>query len=246
MHIVRYRDGDDVRIGLHSPADGMIRHLPNVNALAELWRLRLTELRELLAVPPTPPIPLEQVRLLAPVDGSTEVWACGVTYEISREARMEESERAATVYEQVYDAAWMTRDGRPVLLLATRRALRRLDLTGDQGSTNIEGLLKGQDGPEDDNGFFAVATARHALGVPFVALAAREKRGVLVSLEGGEAGSFQLLPGSAGKDVRVLAFQRESGRTFLWAGMAAEAGAEGAVLSFPDEAAMRELARAHL
>lgn len=129
--------------------------------------------------------------------------------------------------EQVYDAAWLTRDGRPALLLATRRALRRLELAGDQGSTNVEGLMKGEDGTADDNGFFAVAAARHALGVPFVALGAREKRGVLVSLEGGEPGTFQLLPGSTGKDVRVLAFQRESGRTFLWAGMAAEAGAEG-------------------
>jgi 2-dehydro-3-deoxy-D-arabinonate dehydratase len=33
-----------------------------------------------------------------------EVWAAGVTYGRSREARVEESERAATVYEQVYDA----------------------------------------------------------------------------------------------------------------------------------------------
>ena len=42
--------------------------------------------------------------LLAPVDGRTEVWACGVTYEVSRDARVEESQHAATVYERVYDA----------------------------------------------------------------------------------------------------------------------------------------------
>jgi 2-dehydro-3-deoxy-D-arabinonate dehydratase len=45
------------------------------------------------------------VRLCAPVDGRTEVWACGVTYERSREARMEESEQSADVYDRVYDAA---------------------------------------------------------------------------------------------------------------------------------------------
>ena len=43
--------------------------------------------------------------LLAPI-GSQEVWAAGVTYEVSREARMAESEAAGTsdVYAKVYDA----------------------------------------------------------------------------------------------------------------------------------------------
>jgi 2-dehydro-3-deoxy-D-arabinonate dehydratase len=43
--------------------------------------------------------------LLAPIDGRTEVWASGVTYEISREARVEESEHEADIYRRVYDAA---------------------------------------------------------------------------------------------------------------------------------------------
>jgi 2-dehydro-3-deoxy-D-arabinonate dehydratase len=34
---------------------------------------------------------LGEVTVLAPVDGRTEVWACGVTYEISRQARREEA-----------------------------------------------------------------------------------------------------------------------------------------------------------
>jgi len=41
-------------------------------------------------------------RLLAPIDAQ-EVWACGVTYEMSRSARMRES-REPTIYEKVYDA----------------------------------------------------------------------------------------------------------------------------------------------
>ena len=49
--------------------------------------------------------PLSDVEVLAPIDGRTEVWACGVTYEIFREAHVEESERAANLYELVYDAA---------------------------------------------------------------------------------------------------------------------------------------------
>ncbi|NKC15667.1 MAG: fumarylacetoacetate hydrolase [Gammaproteobacteria bacterium] len=42
--------------------------------------------------------------LLAPVDADTEVWAAGVTYLRSREARMRESD-TADVYDKVYDAA---------------------------------------------------------------------------------------------------------------------------------------------
>jgi 2-dehydro-3-deoxy-D-arabinonate dehydratase len=45
-----------------------------------------------------------EVRLLAPIDGRTEVWAAGVTYELSQRERMKESEGAARFYEQVYDA----------------------------------------------------------------------------------------------------------------------------------------------
>ena len=51
-----------------------------------------------------PPGPHRDVELLAPVDDDTEVWAAGVTYEVSREARIEESERSADVYAAVYDA----------------------------------------------------------------------------------------------------------------------------------------------
>jgi 2-dehydro-3-deoxy-D-arabinonate dehydratase len=44
------------------------------------------------------------VTLLAPVDGRTEVWAAGVTYERSRTARMAESEQSADIYDRVYSA----------------------------------------------------------------------------------------------------------------------------------------------
>ena len=48
--------------------------------------------------------PLDSVRLLTPVE-SQEVWAAGVTYLRSKQARMEESEFSATAYDRVYDAA---------------------------------------------------------------------------------------------------------------------------------------------
>jgi 2-dehydro-3-deoxy-D-arabinonate dehydratase len=48
-------------------------------------------------------IPLEKVRLHAPIDAQ-EVWGAGVTYERSKVAREEESEQAATFYDKVYRA----------------------------------------------------------------------------------------------------------------------------------------------
>jgi 2-dehydro-3-deoxy-D-arabinonate dehydratase len=103
--LVRFRrpGSPDAVVGVH--ADGAVTALPGVSSLAQLWSLRLDELRDRLATPPDgEPVPLADVELLAPVDGRTEVWAAGVTYETSREARVEESEQAADVYELVYDA----------------------------------------------------------------------------------------------------------------------------------------------
>jgi 2-dehydro-3-deoxy-D-arabinonate dehydratase len=51
-----------------------------------------------------PQVPLEDVTLLAPID-SQEVWAAGVTYKRSREARERESVGAARFYDLVYTAA---------------------------------------------------------------------------------------------------------------------------------------------
>jgi 2-dehydro-3-deoxy-D-arabinonate dehydratase len=101
VNIVRYEVDGAVRIGLHS--DGTIAELDGVSTLADLWRLPAVRLRERLGRP-GPAVPVSEVRLLAPIDGRTEVWACGVTYEVSRGARIEESERAADVYALVYDA----------------------------------------------------------------------------------------------------------------------------------------------
>jgi 2-dehydro-3-deoxy-D-arabinonate dehydratase len=47
---------------------------------------------------------LADVRLMTPVE-SQEVWAAGVTYLRSKQARMTESEFSADVYDRVYDAA---------------------------------------------------------------------------------------------------------------------------------------------
>jgi 2-dehydro-3-deoxy-D-arabinonate dehydratase len=102
--IVRYRTASSAepRVGLLS--GDRISPLPEVSSLAELWRSRVDDLRDRLAAGQDGAVDLADADLLAPVDGRTEVWAAGVTYEISREARIEESEKSADVYAQVYEA----------------------------------------------------------------------------------------------------------------------------------------------
>ncbi|MEU6729892.1 fumarylacetoacetate hydrolase family protein [Nonomuraea wenchangensis] len=105
MHIVRFvspltgADAVGVDDGEH------VTELAGVTTVGELLRLPATELRErVTATGGGARHPSAEVRRLAPVDGLMEVWAAGVTYRRSREARVLESERAADVYELVYDA----------------------------------------------------------------------------------------------------------------------------------------------
>lgn len=93
--------------GADHPSTGVraadtVTELP-VAGIGELLGLPLTELRAALAT--TGAVhDAADVRFLPPVDRRMEVWAAGVTYQRSREARITESEQAADVYDLVYDA----------------------------------------------------------------------------------------------------------------------------------------------
>ena len=94
----------DVRIGLVD--SGVVRDLTaaGVHRLHDL--LEHPGLTERLAAFRRAALrerPLDQVRLLTPVE-SQEVWAAGVTYLRSKQARMEESDFSARAYDHVYDA----------------------------------------------------------------------------------------------------------------------------------------------
>jgi 2-dehydro-3-deoxy-D-arabinonate dehydratase len=106
MELLRYRGPEGPRVGVS--ANGRVAEVAGLGSFGELLALPLSEIRPLIEEAAlscgTGRAPLEELPLLAPVDGLTEVWACGVTYEISRDARVEESRHAATVYERVYDA----------------------------------------------------------------------------------------------------------------------------------------------
>ncbi|HET9385371.1 MAG TPA: fumarylacetoacetate hydrolase family protein [Gemmatimonadales bacterium] len=95
----------DVRVGLieggsvRDLTDAGVRRLDDLLERADLaeqlTRLKQTALAER---------PVEQVRLLTPVE-SQEIWAAGVTYLRSKQARMEESDFSARAYDHVYEAA---------------------------------------------------------------------------------------------------------------------------------------------
>jgi 2-dehydro-3-deoxy-D-arabinonate dehydratase len=88
-------DADVVRdltpAGVHRLHD-LLERADLAQQLGELRRATLPERR------------LDDVRLLTPVE-SQEVWAAGVTYLRSKQARIEESDFSARAYDHVYDAA---------------------------------------------------------------------------------------------------------------------------------------------
>lgn len=85
--------------------DGRITPLDDVASMGALLRRPLDDIRSVCETTPAqPPTATADVRLLPPVDSLMEVWAAGVTYRRSQEARVLESDRAADVYELVYEA----------------------------------------------------------------------------------------------------------------------------------------------
>jgi len=127
MRLIRFLASDGTpRAGV---LDGDITTLTEVPGLSGLLAQPLSRIREICAAPSGSTVPGSGVEVLAPVDGRTEVWAAGVTYERSRSARMAESENSADIYDRVYaaerpelffkSAAWRVRGpGAPVSVRA--------------------------------------------------------------------------------------------------------------------------------
>lgn len=94
--------GGRTRVGVEDR--GGITEL-GVGSVAELLRLSADEMRKLLEGTSTGSgRSASDVTLAVPIDGLTEVWAAGVTYRRSEEARVEETEGAAAFYQAVYRA----------------------------------------------------------------------------------------------------------------------------------------------
>lgn len=108
MSLCRFHTGDpsEARIGLLT-GDHVIPFAANEGpaSIRELLQLTSQQLRDVVEEVRTSdhtPVPAHGAILLAPIDVQ-EVWAAGVTYLRSRDARMEESSEQ-DVYERVYNA----------------------------------------------------------------------------------------------------------------------------------------------
>ncbi|HWM37903.1 MAG TPA: fumarylacetoacetate hydrolase family protein [Streptomyces sp.] len=103
--IIRFADeSGTVRTGV-ADGSGAVRPFDGFSRVADLLRLPTGELRALVERTSGGPAVFTEssVLLLPPLDGLMELWAAGVTYERSREARVAESTEQS-VYERVYDA----------------------------------------------------------------------------------------------------------------------------------------------
>ncbi len=95
MHLSRHRTNEGARWALNG------WYLPAACTLETLLGLPVGDVPGFLEKQSTGEA--ADGELLAPVEPSHEVWAAGVTYRISREARMFES-KEADIYDKVYDA----------------------------------------------------------------------------------------------------------------------------------------------
>ena len=146
MLIVRFRAPGAERPAVGVRVADTVTELP-VTGVGELLRLPLATLRTALTSGGREHA-AGSVTFLPPVDQRMEVWAAGVTYQRSREARITESERAADVYDLVYDAE------RPELFF--KSAAWRV--TGDGESVSIR-ADSGIDVPEPELGLVVNSAA---------------------------------------------------------------------------------------
>jgi 2-dehydro-3-deoxy-D-arabinonate dehydratase len=101
MHVIRYEDASGrPAIGVADTA-GAVRPLA-IPTLADLLALPLIDIRDRVEAAATAQV-IRPLQTLPPIDGRTEVWASGVTYKRSEEARVEESSDG-DVYTRVYHA----------------------------------------------------------------------------------------------------------------------------------------------
>ena len=145
----------------------------------------------------------------------------GSTIHVSRDLGEDWGKVLVQFKEEVFDAAWIERNGQPMLLVATEGGLRQIVPNEGGGATAVR-----VDQTIDPDGYWAVAATTSPLGVLTVAVAARKKKGVFVSTLGGVAESFSKR-GLDGKDVRMLAVQKTGGKSFLWATVHTEGGEQG-------------------
>ena len=123
-HVVRYQGDTDPEPLVGVLEDGRVYPINGIRSVADLLSRRGEEIARLIDAAAETAAAPGDVELLPPLDGRGELWCSGVTYQRSKDGRMEESAEA-TVYDKVYAAerpelfakspAWrLVADGEPV------------------------------------------------------------------------------------------------------------------------------------
>jgi hypothetical protein len=147
--------------------------------------------------------------------------AAGAAIHLSQDCGETWTNTAAMFNCAISDAVWITRNGNPVLLIATEQGLYQFQPGAGIGPAPVV-----IDKVGDAHGYYAVAAATLASGMMVVAISARQKGGVYFSKAGGVSDSFHKI-GLDGKDIRTLRTHRTNARDYLWAAARAEAGDPG-------------------
>jgi hypothetical protein len=122
---------------------------------------------------------------------------------------------------EITDATWTERDGKPLLLIATRQGLDQFQPGAGTGPAPVA-----VDKALDTRGYYTVVASTSPSGAIAVAVSARETGGLYISSAGGVSGTFQSI-GLKDKDIRTLVVHRFNARDYLWAAAQAEAGQPG-------------------
>ena len=135
----------------------------------------------------------------------------------SRMTAGETWEQAAKTGFEIEDMAWLPRQEKATLLLATDAGLFQLALDGSPVELAVASSQK-------PAGYYCVVTTVDFRGDVFVAAAAQNTGGVYLSRDGSK--SFNRI-GLQGQDIRHLAVQRIGPNAWLWAGVTAPGNEDG-------------------
>jgi len=115
----------------------------------------------------------------------------------------------------VNDLAWIERGDAPALFIASDSGLHQLTVSQrrEQETTPIPVVVDAQ---KRQLALVAITTTTTATDREIVVVAAKDRQGVYLSIEGGQEGTFR--PDLVGEHITVLAVQTWNSRVFIWAG----------------------------
>ncbi len=119
---------------------------------------------------------------------------------------------------EMYDAAWVMREGLPYLLLAGRQGLYEIDLRPKYNPVQVV-----VNSANLDMGFSAVVAVMDDAGFLTVAVGALAGQGVFISNQAGRSNSYRAV-GLQNKIIQEMAIQQVGTTQFLWAGIGATSG----------------------